>query len=77
MVNSFTIPYEITDNSKQNELNLRYALNKIGEYIKRKGKTLVIEDLDTSKSKMKNTYKNPVLNKVFHTFPYENLFLLD
>lgn len=71
MVNSFTIPYEITDNSKQNELNLRYALNKIGEYIKRKGKTLVIEDLDTSKSKMKNTYKNPVLNKVFHTFPYE------
>ena len=71
MVNSFTIPYEITDNSKQNELNLRYALNKIGEYIKRKGKTLVIEDLDTSKSKMKNTYKDPKLNKILHSFPYE------
>lgn len=71
MVNNFTVPYEITSNSKQNTLNLRYALNKIGEYVKRKGKTLVIEDLDTSKSKMKSTYRDSKLNKVFHTFPYE------
>lgn len=71
MVNNFTVPYEITDDSKQNELNLRYALNKVGEYVKHKNKMLVIEDLDTSKSKMKSTYRDPKLNKVLHTFSYE------
>lgn len=64
------IKYEITDDSKQNEVNLRKAINQAVEYAKSVKKSLVIENLDTSNSKSTSTYRNKKINKIFHSFSY-------
>ena len=66
-----TFEYKITNNSKENEESLREVLNEIGKLVASKHKPLVIEDLDTTKSKAKSTYRDKTLNRTFHMLPYE------
>lgn len=65
-----TINYDITDDSNTNKLNLQKAIKEIAEYAVSKHKLIVIENLDTSKSKNKSVYRNKCTNEIFHTFPY-------
>lgn len=66
-----TIPYKIDGTSKENELSLQSALKQIGELVSSKNKVLVIEKINTKNSKVKSTYKSKVLNRIFHTLPYD------
>ena len=65
-----TIKYEITNNCKQNEANLRKAISEAVQYAKSVKKSLAIENLDTENSKAKSTYRNKKINKIFHDFAY-------
>ena len=65
-----TIKYDVTTSSKQNELNLRKAINKAAAIAAAKHKVLCVEKLDTTKSKDKSTYRNKNINRIFHNFAY-------
>ena len=71
LVSVVTIPYQITGDSKVNERELRAALNIVGMMVQKSHKCLVIERLDTRDSKRRSTYRDPITNKIFHTFAYE------
>ena len=70
IINSFTIYYVVYSSSKENELSLRQALNKVGEYVSKQHKCLCIEELDTTKSKFKHNSetKNKLFNRIIHSF---------
>ena len=70
LINSFTIYYDVSSSSKDNELSLRKALNKVGEYVLKQHKCLCIENLDTSKSKQKQNSetRDKDFNRIVHSF---------
>lgn len=70
LVNSFTIHYNVSKSSNENEISLRKALNQVGEYVKAKHKCLVIENLDTTKSKQQHNKdtKDKDFNRIIHSF---------
>ena len=70
MIDKLIVPYRTDGTSYENEVSLRQALNIVGRWVKGKHKTLVIEDLDTSSSKRKSTYRDPKTNRIFHMLPY-------
>lgn len=70
LINSETIYYKITNDSRKNELYLREALEKVAKYCHDKNKPWIMEDLDTSRSKNKSDYRDKSLNKIFHTLAY-------
>ena len=65
-----TIYYQLNGTSKENELSLRNALNKLGTIVSNKKKVLVVENIDLKATKRKSTYQNKKLNKITHTIPY-------
>ena len=73
MIHNFTIYYNTNGSSKENEIALRKALHQVGEYVNSKHKILVVEKLDTKKSKQKanrDKKKQKSLNKILHNFSY-------
>ena len=73
MIKNFTIYYKVDGSSKQNEISLRKALHQVGEYVNKQHKILVVEKLDTKKSKQKankDKKKQKSLNKILHNFSY-------
>ena len=65
-----TIKYLTTGSKEENFQSLNKALNKVLKYACSVHKTIVIEDLDLSKSKQNSKYKEKMLNKIFHNLPY-------
>lgn len=73
LLDSKTIYFDITDNTIQNEINLRRAINKMGEFVISNNKILAIEDLNLNKLKEKCKYKDKRYNKMLHYFPYSRV----
>ena len=65
-----TIKYLTTGNKEENFQSLNKALNEVLKYAVIVHKTIVIEDLDLSKSKNNSKYKEKILNRIFHNLPY-------
>ena len=65
-----TIKYLTTGNKEENFQSLNKALSEVLKYACSVHKTIVIEDLDLSKSKNNSKYKEKILNKIFHNLPY-------
>ena len=65
-----SVPYEVNGTSSENELSLHQALKTVIKHASHAGKPVIIEDLDTEKSKWKSTYRSKALNRTYHLFPY-------
>ena len=65
-----TIYYTTSGSKEENFQSLNKALNEVLKYACSVHKTIVIEDLDLSKSKNDSKYKEKILNKIFHNLPY-------
>ena len=65
-----SIPYSVTGTSEENSISLNKALRTVAKQASRNGKPIIIEKLDTKKSKWKSTYRDKNLNRTYHLFPY-------
>ena len=65
-----SIPYTVTGSSEENNQSLNKALRQVTKLADKKGKPIIIEKLDTKKSKWKSTYRDKALNRTYHLFPY-------
>ena len=65
-----TIKYLTTGSKEENFQSLNKALNEVLKYATSVHKTIVIEDLNLSKSKNNSKYKEKILNRIFHNLPY-------
>lgn len=73
LLNYKTLYYDLTKNSKENEVSLRKVLDVVGQYAYTKHKIIVVEDLNLTelKTKMNSDRKNQkTLNRYIHSFPY-------
>ena len=73
LIDSKTIYFDITDNKRKNELNLRKAIKEVGCYVKDNKKILAKEDLNLEKLKAKCKYNNKKYNKMLHYFPFSKV----
>ena len=68
-----TIYYDLDFNSQKNEESLRKALDEVGEYAKKKGKAIAVEDINLYKSNFKaskDKKRQKLLNYTLHRLPY-------
>ncbi len=65
-----TIYYNTKGLKEENFQSLNKALSEVLKYACSAHKTIVIEDLDLSKSKNNSKYKERILNRIFHNLPY-------
>ena len=65
-----TIYYDTAGTSDARKQSLNKALNEVFSYAASKHKCVVIEKLNTSKSKQKSVYRNKKTNEVFSKFAY-------
>ena len=70
IINYGSLLYEVNGTSEENAVSLNKALREIAQHAGKVGKPIIIERLDTTKSKWKSTYRNKHLNRVYHLFPY-------
>ena len=64
------LKYLTTGTKEENFQSLSKVLDEVIDYARKHHKTIVIEDLDLSKSKQNSKYKEKILNKIFHNLPY-------
>ena len=73
LLDTKTINFEITESSKQNEINLKMAILEAGKYINSKKKPLIKERLEFQNIKNKSKYENKYKKKMIHKFPTDKI----